>query len=76
MANTAFIRKLVADELYDTLFFVSGEVPVKTRKSNSVILDVPMISVEIFNGRKMHLNGKEYRSSGVVRQDIQRMFAL
>lgn len=76
MANTAFIRKLVADELYDTLFFVSGEVPVKTRKSNSVILDVPMISVEIFNGRKMNLNGKEYRSSGVVRQDIQRMFAL
>lgn len=76
MANIAFIRKLIADELYDTLFFVSGEVPLKTRSKASTILEVPRIKVEIINGRKMYMNGTEYRFSGQIRQDIQREFAL
>lgn len=76
MANIAFIRKLIADELYDTLFFVSGEVPLKTRSKASTILEVPRIKVEIINGRKMYMNGTEYRFSGQIRQDIQQEFAL
>lgn len=76
MANVAFIRKLIADELYDTLFFVSGEVPVKTRSKASTILEVPRIKVEIINGRKMYMNGTEYRFSGLIRQEIQREFAV
>jgi hypothetical protein len=76
MANTAFIRKLIADELYDTLFFVSGEVPIKTRSKLSTVLEVPRIKVEIINGRKMYMNGTQYRFSGEVRQEIQREFAV
>lgn len=76
MISTAFIRKLIADELYDTLFFVSGEVPIKTRSKSSTVLEVPRIKVEIINGRKMYMNGTQYRFSGEVRQEIQREFAI
>jgi hypothetical protein len=76
MANVAFIRKLIADELYDTMFFVSGEVPIKTRSKVSTILEVPRIKVEIINGRKMYMNGSEYKFSSQIRQDIQQVFAL
>lgn len=76
MAHTAFIRKLIADDLYDTLYFVSAEVPVKTRSKSSTILEVPRIKVEIVNGRKVFLNGLEYRHGGQVKKDIQEQFAL
>jgi hypothetical protein len=75
-ANLAFLRKLIADELYDTMFFVSGEIPIKTRSKASTILEVPRIKVEIINGRKIYMNGTEYRFSGQVRQDIQQEFAV
>lgn len=76
MAHAAFIRKLIADDLYDTLYFVSGEVPVKTRSKSSTILEVPRIKVEVVNGRKVFLNGMEYRHGGEVKKDIQAQFAL
>ena len=76
MANVAFIRKLIADDLYDTLYFVSSTVPVKTRSKISTILEVPRIKVEIINGRKVYLNGVEYRYGGQVKKDIQQQFAV
>ena len=76
MANVAFIRKLIADELYDTMFFVSGHTPVKTRSKTSTILEVPLIKVEIVNGRKVYLNGMEYRHAGQIKKDIQAQFAI
>lgn len=76
MANVAFIRKLIADELYDTMYFVSGEIPIKTRSKASTILEVPRIKVEIINGRKVYLNGMEYRHAGQIKKDIQAQFAL
>jgi len=76
MAHVAFIRKLIADDLYDTMFFVSGSVPVKIRSKASTVLEVPRIKVEIINGRKVFLNGMEYRHGGQVKKDIQAQFAL
>lgn len=76
MANVAFIRKLITDDLYDTMYFVSGEIPVKTRSKASTILEVPRIKVEVINGRKVLLNGIEYRHGGQVKKDIQEQFAL
>ena len=76
MANVAFIRKLIADELYDTMFFATGVIPTKTRSKASTILEVPFIKVEIVNGRKVYLNGMEYRHGGQVKKDIQAQFAL
>ena len=76
MANVAFIRKLIADDLYDTLYFVSSTVPVKTRSKISTTLEVPRIKVEIINGRKVYLNGVEYRYGGQVKKDIQQQFAV
>jgi hypothetical protein len=75
-ANLAFLRKLIADDLWDTLYFVSAEVPQKSRTQHSVILEVPRIRVEIFNNRKIYLNGQSYRFGGEVKKEIQREFAL
>jgi hypothetical protein len=75
-ANIAFIRKLIADDLYDTMFFVSGTVPQKTRSAHSTILEVPHIKVEIINGRKVYLNGRSYRYAGEIKKDIQREYAV
>lgn len=76
MANIAFMRKLIADELYDTLYFVSGEVPVKTRTTASTILEVPLIKIKIINGRKIYFNDKEYKYSSHIKKDIQQEFAI
>ena len=76
MANIAFIRKLISDELYDTLYFVSGEVPVKTRTNASTILEVPRIKIKIINGRKIYFNDKEYKYSSQIKKDIQQEFAI
>jgi len=76
MANVAFIRKLIADDLYDTLYFVSSVTPIKTRSKVSTTLEVPRIKVEIINGRKVYLNGVEYRYGGQVKKDIQQQFAV
>lgn len=76
MANVAFIRKLIADDLYDTLYFVSSVTPIKTRSKISTTLEVPRIKVEIINGRKVYLNGVEYRYGGQVKKDIQQQFAV
>jgi len=76
MANTAFMRKLISDELYDTLYFVSGEVPVKTRTNASTILEVPRIKIKIINGRKIYFNDKEYKYSSQIKKDIQQEFAI
>jgi hypothetical protein len=76
MANIAFMRKLISDELYDTLYFVSGEVPVKTRTNASTILEVPRIKIKIINGRKIYFNDKEYKYSSQIKKDIQQEFAI
>jgi hypothetical protein len=76
MSNTAFIRKLVIDDLIDTLYFVSGQVPVKNRSKYSTTIEVPCIKVEVFNGRKIHLNDKIYKYSSEVKRDIQRDYAI
>lgn len=76
MAHVAFIRKLIADDLYDTLYFVSAQVPIKTRSKSSTILEVPNIKIEIINGRKILFNGTEYRYVNYVKKDIQEIFAI
>ncbi len=72
MANVHFMRKIASDALYDTLFFVDGRVPVKTKDSDSVTLSTTGIKVKIVTNRNITVNTVKCRSLGEARNMIQR----
>lgn len=57
MANVHFLRKLACDELYDTLFFATGERPVKTRDPEFTIMRSGDLSIKVVHTRKIYVNG-------------------
>lgn len=54
--NIHFFRKLVADELRDTLFFSTGIRAEKTRKPEYTMLKSGHIEVKIKNLKYIHVN--------------------
>jgi len=56
MANMHFLRKLACDELYDTLFFATGEIPVKTKSSEFVIMRSGNLNIKVVHPRKIYVN--------------------
>ena len=41
MANVHFLRKLAKDELWDTLFFATGELPSVEKTKDFYVMSVP-----------------------------------
>lgn len=62
MANNYFTRHLPSDELKDTLFFATGEVPVKEKTNEYCTLTTRRFNAKIFNDRRIVMNGVKCRS--------------
>jgi hypothetical protein len=73
MANVHFLRKLASDELRDTMFFCTGERPIKTKEPTWVKLDVPSISVKIVTNRNITVNKEKCKSIHEAKWVIQHM---
>ena len=63
MSNVHFQRKLVSDELWDTLFFATGEYPIKEKTPDYRTLECGGFHVKIFNARRIVVNGEKCTSS-------------
>ena len=65
---------LVADELWDTLFFATGQHPEKEKTKDYTILRVPgFAEVKIHSHRKIYVNGDFCRYSPEAKFVIQEM---
>jgi hypothetical protein len=71
MANIHFLRKLASDELYDTLFFASGEVPIKIKSKDFVTLKTTPFEAKIYSTRKIILNDRRFNTVHEARLIIQ-----
>ena len=71
MANNYFLRKLAQDELWDTVFFATGEVPKKEKFDEFTILKTLPFTLKIYTDRNIHVNGKKFKSVREVRYFIQ-----
>lgn len=63
MANAYFLRKLAQDELWDTMFFASGERPIKEKASDSITLKTKPFESKIYSTRKIIVNGRRCNST-------------
>ena len=71
MANNFFLRKLAQDELWDTIFFASGEVPKKHKTDAFVELQTKLLDVKIYTDRNIYVNGSKFKSINAVKLYIQ-----
>jgi len=62
MANIHFLRKLAVDELWDTMFFATGERPVKEKTPEFYVLRAENLEMKIHSTRKVFVNGDLCRS--------------
>ena len=63
MSNVHFQRKLVSDELWDTLFFATGVYPIKEKTPDYRTLECCGFFVQIFNARRISVNGEKCTSA-------------
>lgn len=61
-ANIHFVRKMVSDELRDTLFFCTGIIAEKNRTPAYTELRSGNILVQVKNTRAINVNGDPCRS--------------
>lgn len=73
MSNVHFQRKVASDELWDTLFFATGEYPIKTKNPEFRMLEVPGFSVKIVNFKNITVNGDKCRSVHEAKFVIQEL---
>ena len=71
MANDFFLRKLACDELYDTLFFASGEIPVKQKEKDFTIMKTSRFEAKVFTTRKIIVNSVKCNSISAAKFYIQ-----
>jgi hypothetical protein len=69
--NVHFQRKVASDELWDTLFFATGEYPEKYKCPDFRSLEVPGFHVKIVNFKNITVNGDKCRSVGEAKFVIQ-----
>jgi hypothetical protein len=65
------MRKLAKDELFDTLFFATGETPVVEKTKDFYTMKVIGIDTKIFNTKKILVNGDLCRSISEAKYVIQ-----
>ena len=71
MTNHHFQRKIASDELYDTLFFATGERPLKSKTEDLRTLDVTGFKVKIMHFRNIVINGDRCHSVAEAKYVIQ-----
>lgn len=71
MANIHFMRKLAKDELWDTLFFATGETPIVEKTKEFYTMKVVGIDTKIFSNRKILVNGDRCNSISEAKYVIQ-----
>lgn len=72
MANNYFTRKLASDELWDTLFFATGQLPLKEKASSFTTLKCAVFTAQIFNDRRITVNGVKCKSIREAKSVITR----
>ena len=73
MSNVHFQRKVASDELWDTLFFATGEYPEKTKQPEFRTLEVPGFFVKIVNFKNITVNGDRCKSVSEAKYVIQEL---
>ena len=62
MANVHFLRKMASDELWDTLFFATGQVPIKEKSKDFTVLKTDLFSTKIYHTRRLEVNQQKFKS--------------
>lgn len=75
-ANIHFLRMLASDELIDTLYFSTGESPLKEKSSSYTKLSAAGIEVKISHNRLIKVNGNSCRSIWEAKNSIARAAGL
>ena len=70
MSNVHFQRKLVADELWDTLFLVSEDYPTKEKTNEYRTLESGGFFVQIFHMHRIFVNGQKCASIREAKYEI------
>lgn len=68
--NVHFQRKMVGDELWDSLYFATGALPEKTKLPDVRILECEGFFVEIYNARRIFVNGARCESPRMAKYEI------
>jgi hypothetical protein len=68
--NVHFQRKMVADELWDTLYLATMEYPTKTKLPEVRIMECEGFFVEIYNMRRIFVNGERCESIRAAKHEI------
>lgn len=71
MANVHWQRKAASDELFDTLFFATGERVVKQRNPDDVTLTAGEFKIVIKHFRLITVNGEKCRSVSEAKFVVQ-----
>lgn len=71
MANDLFLRKLACDELYETMFFASGEIPVKQKFQEFTTMKTSKFEAKIYTTRKIVINTIKCNSISAAKFYIQ-----
>ena len=72
MANVHFLRKMASDELWDTLFFATGQVPVKEKSKDFTILKTDRFAAKIYHTRRIEVNKEKLKSVYEAKLFLQR----
>ena len=62
MANVYFLRKMTSDELWDTLFFATGQIPTKEKSKDFTILSTDRFAAKIYHNRRIEVNKTKCKS--------------
>lgn len=71
--NNAFLKKLVCDELKETLFFATGEVPEREKFDSFIHLCAGKYSIEVESHKRILVNGNFCTSGLQAKWIIQEM---
>ena len=71
MANDAFLRKLAQDDLWDTMYFASGEVPAREKTEHFIVLKTSKFTTRIYTNRNIVVNDTKCKTIYLAKLFIQ-----
>lgn len=71
MANMYFLRKMASDELWDTLFFATGQLPTKEKAKDFTVLKTDRFAAKIYHTRRIEVNKVKCKSIGEAKLFVQ-----
>ena len=55
--SAKFYLNLACDELYDSLFFATGEIPVKEKTEEFTMMKAGFLTMKVVHDRRIYVNG-------------------